>query len=237
MITLPKNSVQELLGVGCYSVGDAARLLRMPPLNIRRWLAGYSYTRNGEKHRVAPLWVPDLPKFEDHIELSFRDLIELRFVHSFTEAGLGLLAIRNCLEYAREVIASDRPFLTSRFRTDGKTIFLESVTKSGGEESTILDLRQRQYAFKQVLEKSFKDLDIEESEVARWRPFKGKDSIVIDPDRSFGKPISAKYGVPTIALSDAVEAEGSVDRVAAIYEVSPDVVRDAVRFESGLRAA
>lgn len=236
MPALLQNTPQEFLGLGCYSVADAARLLRMPALNIRRWLAGYSYARGGERHYVQPLWVPDLPRFQDRIELSFRDLIELRFVHAFTEAGLGLLAIRNCLEYAREVIESDRPFLTSRFRTDGRTIFLESTSKLEGDQA-VLDLKRRQYAFKQVLEKSFKDLDLEDSEVARWRPFKGKDSIVIDPERSFGKPIAAAFGVPTVALADAVAAEESVERVSAQYEVSVEVVRDAVRFESELRAA
>ena len=88
--SLPRNSPQEFLGVGFYSVGDAARLLRMPALSIRRWLTGYRFMRKGELHEVPPLWVPDLPKVDNTIELSFRDLIELRFVHQFTRAGVGL---------------------------------------------------------------------------------------------------------------------------------------------------
>lgn len=236
MLALPKHTAQEFLGLGFYSVADAARLLRMPKLNIRRWLAGYSYMRKGELHEVAPLWVPELPKVDNTIELSFRDLIELRFVHSFTQAGVGLLAIRNCLDYARQVIDSDRPFLTSRFRTDGRTIYLESVAKSEDDEGVLLDLRRHQYAIKRVIERSFHDLDIEADEVARWRPYKGKDTIILDPERSFGKPIASASGVPTAALADAVAAEGSADRVAAMYEVTVEAVRDAVKFESELRA-
>lgn len=235
MPVLPKNTAQEFLGLGFYSVADAARLLKMPAVNIRRWLAGYTYMRKGELFEVPPLWIPDLPKIDDTIELSFRDLIELRFVNDFTRAGVGLKTIRNCLDYARRVIDSDRPFLTSKFRTDGRTIFLESAAKSEDDDSVLLDLRRRQYAFKRMIEQSFQDLDIEADEVARWRPYRGKDTIIVDPERSFGKPIANAYGVPTAALADAVEAEGSPERVAALYEVSVEAVRDAVKFESELR--
>jgi uncharacterized protein (DUF433 family) len=228
---------QEFLGIGLYAVSDAARLLQTPAVNIRRWLGGYWYSRAGERHEVPPLWTPDVPKLDENLVLSFRDLIELRFVSAFLRAGLGLKTIRHCLDYAREVVDNDRPFSTSRFRTDGRTIFLESIEHGAEDDGKLLDLRQHQYAFVKVLERSFKDLDIEGEEVARWRPYKGKDTVVIDPQRSFGQPIAAQYGVPTIALAEAVVAEGSQERVALLYEMSIEAVKDAVRFEQELRAA
>jgi len=88
-----------------------------------------------------------------------------------------------------------------------------------------------------VIERAFRDLDIEEGVVARWRPFHGKDTIVIDPERAFGQPIAADHGVPTIALADAVEAEGSVERVSRLFRVPPANIRDAVRYEQSLLAA
>ncbi len=184
---------------------------------------------------MPPLWQSQLSMIGDHLEIGFRDLIELRFVKAFVDAGVGLLAIRNCLEYARVCVQDERPFSTRRFQTDGRTIFLESIERSG--EAKVLDLKKRQYVFRHVLERTFKDLDIENDAVARWRPFDGKQSIVIDPQRAFGQPIAAQYGIPTIALADAVEAEGTVERVARLYDVSASVVRDAVKFEKRLRAA
>lgn len=234
MVTAP--AVSEYVGVGLYALGDAAKLLQAPPRNIRRWLGGYVYRdTSGEVHRMPPLWDTDLPKADDHIELSFRDLIELRFVKAFVEAGIGLKAIRYCLDYARSCVDSDRPFSTGQFRTDGKTIFLESLERAG--EPKLLDLRRKQYVFKQVVGRSFKDLDLEDDAVAQWRPFHGKASIVVDPKRAFGQPIAANYGVPTVVLAEAVKAEGSEARVARLFEVSPSVVRDAVRFEGELLAA
>jgi uncharacterized protein (DUF433 family) len=222
-------------GTGSYTAPEAARLLRTSSRNINRWIAGYSFRHNGEKRAMPPLWQSQLAMIDDHLEIGFRDLIELRFVKAFVDAGVGLLAIRNCLEYARECAKDERPFSTRRFQTDGKTIFLESIERSG--ETKLLDLKKHQYVFKQVIERTFKDLDIEDDAVARWRPFDGKQSIVIDPNRSFGQPIAANSGVPTVALAEAVEAEGSVDKVARLYDVAPAVVRDAVKFEASLKAA
>jgi len=61
--------------------------------------------------------------------LSFRDLIELRFVKTFRDLGVGLTTIRDCYRRAVDEIHDDRPFSTQRFRTDGKTIFLEITEK------------------------------------------------------------------------------------------------------------
>jgi uncharacterized protein (DUF433 family) len=223
------------LGIGYYTVPDAARLIRMPAVNIRRWLGGYAFNSGGKAGRMPPLWTPELPADGNHLELGFRDLIELRFVQAFIEKKLDLRVIRSCIEHARQYVNDDRPFSTRKFQTDGKTIFLDSL-QAGGERE-LVDLRKGQFVFQGVIERTFKDLDLDDDVVARWRPFKGKESIVVDPQRSFGQPIAAEFGVPTVALAEAVKSEGSVDRVARLYEVSPSAVRDAVRFEEYLLAA
>lgn len=227
--------VGAALGTGFYTVPEAARLIHVPARTINRWLGGYAYGPKDARVKLPPLWHPELPRAGTHLELGFRDLIELRFVAAFLAAGLDLRTVRNCLDRARDAVADDRPFSTRRFRTDGRTIFLESLRRSG--DSEMLDLKRHQFVFKTVVERAFRDLDIEDEAVARWRPYDGKASIVIDPARAFGQPLAAESGVPTVALADAVEAEGSVERVAFLYEVAPSVVRDAVRFEASLRAA
>jgi uncharacterized protein (DUF433 family) len=254
MLTKAHTLEQNIpLGIGFYAVPEAARLLRMPPANIRRWLSGYSYSRGGKRHLVSALWQPQLPAFGEHIELGFRDLIELRFVHAFAKEGVGLKTIRHCLEYARQCVNDSHPFSTRWFRTDGRTIFLESIERAvvevdtnaddtspralANEKRQLLDLKKRQYVFRDLIAQTFKDLDLDDSIVTRWRPYRGKSSIIIDPRRAFGQPIAAEAGVPTATLNEAVEAERSVARVAYLYNVAPGTVRDAVQFETGLMAA
>jgi uncharacterized protein (DUF433 family) len=230
------HRIEAPLGIGYYSVPEAARLLKTASRNINRWLGGYTYReRDGRQTHMPPLWKPQVPSDDDHIELGFRDLIELRFVVAFQTAGLGLKTIRNCVEFAREYVEDERPFSTRRFQTDGRTIFLDSLHQSG--EAELIDLKKGQYVLKQVIERSFKDLDIDNDAVSRWRPFRGKETIVIDPTRAFGQPIASAYGVPTIVLADAAKAEASIERVAELYEVPLAVVRDAVEFEDYLLAA
>ena len=225
------NAVQ--LGTGSYTVHEAARLLREKPRNIRRWLGGYAFSRTGAATQMPPLWISQL-QIDGHLELGFRDLIELRFVVAFVRAGLGLQTIRNCLTRARDIIGVDRPFSTGLFRTDGRSIFLESLRTDGGE---LLDLKRKQYVFRDVVEQTFKDLDLQEGEVTQWRPYGGRPSIVLDPQRSFGQPIASASGVPTATLADAAEVEGSAERAAFLYDVSVPVLRDVLAFEHQLRAA
>lgn len=236
------------LGIGYYTVPEAARLLRLPQTKIRRWLGGYTSTsRAGERRNIPPLWSPQIPAFENHIELGFRDLIELRFVSAFVDAGLGISTIRHCLNHAREIVNDERPFSTHRFRTDGKTIFFELVEciVAGNENADIpseerqqlVDLKNRQFVFREMIAQTFKDVDLDDTAVARWRPFRGKSSIVVDPTRAFGQPITADAGVPTATLARAILAEGSAKRVAFLYAVPLAAVRDAVEFENELAAA
>jgi uncharacterized protein (DUF433 family)/DNA-binding transcriptional MerR regulator len=222
------------IGTGFYTVPEAARLLKIRPLNIRRWLGGYSYAKGDKTVAMPPLWSPQLPAHAHHIELGFRDLIELRVIKGFIDAGLSLITIRHCLEFARECVEDDRPFSTRQFHTDGRRIYLEGARRSG--EGEVLDLQKRQYVIKKMIDRTFRDLDISDDIVTGWRPFDGKRSIVIDPQRAFGQPIASRYGVPTVVLADAAKAEGSVEEAARLYDVSPSAVRDAVRFEHSLAA-
>lgn len=222
-------------GVGSYTAVEAARLLGLSATNVRRWMLGYDHGPKDGRRHSPPLWTSQLAMIDDQLEIGFRDLIELRFVKAFVDAGVGLLAVRNCLAHARDVIQDDHPFSTRRFRTDGKTIFLEST--EGSQEPNLIDLKSRQFVFRTVFERSFKDLDIEDDAVVRWRPFKGKPSIILDPARAFGQPIANQSGVPTITLADAVRAEGGFERAARMYDVPTLVVRDAFQFEEGLKAA
>lgn len=222
---------QKLFGVGAYSVPEAARLLRLSPRNVRRWFGGYKYALS----KMPALWRLEHPRYDNHLELGFRDLIELKIVSELLKNGLTIKTVRRCLEEAKTLIDDSHPFTTQKFKSDGMTIFLEQMAASG--ESQLLDLKRNQFALSKIIEQSFKDLDLDNDLVARWRPFKSKNSIVIDPNRSFGQPIANEAGIPTIVLFDAFKAEGKISSVARLFEVSQSSVRDAVAFEEGSAAA
>jgi uncharacterized protein (DUF433 family) len=63
-----------------------------------------------------------------------------------------------------------------------------------------------------------------------------RKTIVVDPARAFGRPIVVEGGVPTEILSEAVEIEGSPEKVAKLYEVPLVAVRDCIAFQRQLAA-
>jgi uncharacterized protein (DUF433 family) len=243
MITPAVNGV---LGRGVYGASEALRLINfrrhyeastraISGRTVARWLRGYDYSRKGIVRHSKPLWQPDYVNDDDTIEVSFRDLIELRFVKAFRDVGLSLPTIRECFNRAVEAVKDERPFSTQKFRTDGKTIFLEITHDI--KEGELLDLKRRQAAFHRMVVPSLHDLEFDADIVARWYPLgRSRKSIVVDPTRSFGRPIVSDGGVPTEVLAQAVQIEGTPERVAKLYEVTPAAVRDAVSFHQRLAA-
>jgi uncharacterized protein (DUF433 family) len=225
---------RSLLGIGLYTVPEAARLVRVPEARIRRWLAGYRYSQGRKVRTSAPLWQPEVPKLGPGIELGFRDLMELRFVELFLRRGLSLHAIRRAIEKAVDVFGVERPLSTQRFRTDGRSIFLEVATEM--DEAALFDLERDQYLFRRIVAPSFKDIDFDKGIPARWWPASDRLGIVLDPKRSFGKPIVADHGVPTAALADAYRVRGSFKLVGLDYDLPEKAVRQAVAFQERLAA-
>jgi uncharacterized protein (DUF433 family)/DNA-binding transcriptional MerR regulator len=236
-------AAEPILGRGVYGASEALRLLnfvRKPTADSRsvsrqtiaRWMRGYDHGPEGD-HHSPPLWQPDYANNDEVIEFSFRDLIELRFVKTFRDLGLSLPTIRECFKRAVEEIQDERPFSTQRFRTDGKSIFLDIT--SNLPEGEMVDLRRRQRVFKRIVEPSLKDLEFDASVVARWFPLGiTRRSVVLDPARAFGRPIIKSSGVPTQVITEAVKLEGSADKVARLYDIFPAEVRDAQEFEERL---
>lgn len=221
-------------GIGVYTLAEAGRLLSVSPATLKRWLFGYSYDHHGPRTEQGPLWDPQYGLDQEEPLLGFRDLIEARVVRGLRSLGIGLPTIRQCLTRATEIVHDSHPFSTRRFKSDGRKIFLE-ITDSLDrveQESALIDLKSRQRVFKTIVAPSFVDLSFDADVASRWWLLPSKKTIVLDPERSFGQPIVAEAGVPTARIAQAVEAEGSVDRVAQLFEIKPTIIRDALRFES-----
>lgn len=221
----------SLLGIGLYTVPEAARLTGVSQARLRRWLRGYT-CRSGEGGAASgPVWQRQLPEIDGTLGLGFLDLMEARFVDAFRKAAVPWRVIRLGAERARALCGADHPFSSQRFRTDGRTIFAEIVDQVG--EPQLLDLVKSQFAFARVIGPSlYAGIEFSNRDMpARWWPLGRDTPVVIDPARSFGQPIESLSGVPTAVLADAVAAEGSVAKVARLFRLSPQSLNAALRFE------
>lgn len=218
-------------GVGAYTIPEAARLIGMTPTRLRRWLYGYDY-EGGEGSQPA-LWRPQYEVEADGHLLGFRDLIEARIVVALTKANFGLPTIRACMTAARDLLGDEHPFSTTAFKTDGRKLFLDIT--SGVEDAAMYDLKSRQRVFRELVLPSLSGLDFGPDVAERWWLVPGRKTLVADPERSFGAPIVAASGLLTARVIQELKAEGSIERVAKLYELPVRSIRDAVRFESDLQ--
>ncbi len=220
--------LDDLLGVGLYTPPEAQRLLKIPARKIIRWLKGHG---TGNRH-YPPLWRPQVDLDDGNLYLGFRDLMELRTAYQFMEAGVSAQQVRRAIIEARKYVDDERPLSTSRFRTDGRTIFLEIASEDN--DARLLDLFKGQYAFSKIIDRSLKDVDFSESSPMRWWIRSVETGIVIDPGRSFGQPIDHESGVPTAVLASAAKAEASIRAAARVWQVPEATLRRAVKFENSL---
>lgn len=227
--------VSSILGLGIYSVPDAARLTGVSAGRIRRWLLGYRYRVGDETRASPPVWQPQLPEIEGALALSFRDLMEVRVIDSLRRHGVSWPSIRSAAERATRIYRTTHPFSTERFRTDGRSVFGYLAQRS--RESALIDLASGALVFKNVVSPYLQDLDFGKSGPERWWPMGRRSMVVVDPERSFGTPIVRREGVPTSVLANAVRVEESVDRVARWFSADRRSVVDAVRFEERFVAA
>jgi uncharacterized protein (DUF433 family) len=224
----------ELVGVGVYTIPQASKLTRVPASSIRRWLFGYRYKYKGQEvsqHAVVAIH----KSLRDLRVLTFRDLIEMKFVHAFRAEGVSWNTLRIAVNKAAELTRAEHPFASQQFVTDGKTIFAEIAQTTGNKE--LLDLKSDQMAFKRVMLPSLRsNVDFGEAGIERWWPLGKRKPIVLDPTRQFGQPILDSEGVPTEVLSRAYSAVKDIRHVANWYRVSQNAVRSAIEFEDSLAA-
>jgi uncharacterized protein (DUF433 family) len=223
----------NLLNAGLYTVPDAARLTRISAGKIRRWLKGYDFKSGERIHHSEAVWQGELKPIENKLALSFRDLLELRFVDAFIRAGVSWRTMRRAHAKAQEELNTTHPFCSNRIATDGKNILLAQ-----GEEDldeALINLVNNQREFRRIVQDFLKELEFSGSDIV-WYPL-GKDrQIVIDPRRNFGQPTVMKSGVPTRVLARSVKTNGSVQIVSHWFEVPEGEIRDAVEFETRLAA-
>ncbi len=226
-----------LLG-GFYTVKEAARLLGIDNRQrIYRWLRPLE---RGANRGLGAVVQRDYEPLGDWQELSFWDLIEVRFVEHFRRQGLSLQYLRKVANIARQEFNTQHPFALSNaeFLTDRKKIFEQVAKEEGDKIRELLTGQYEMYAMiEQVLAKGMvfnpKTYLAEE-----WRPLRNEyPHVVVNPKYDYGRPVIGSLHVPTAAIFRQWKAEnGDLARVADWWGVEPSEVEEAIEFEVRMAA-
>jgi DNA-binding transcriptional MerR regulator/uncharacterized protein (DUF433 family) len=212
------------LGVGLYSMAEAARLLHVHPTTLNRWT-------DRDDGLVAPKFAAS-----EHT-ISFLELMELHFIKMFRESGVTLPVIRKASQIAAERFSTEYPFSVKRFDTDGKSVFA-TIRSETVDEEFVEELHHGQRVFDKIVRPFFKKLDYDTSaaEVARYWPLDKSGGVVLDPQLKFGKPVVASIGIPTKALYDAFKAQKTPNKsaIASWFGVPTAAVSAAIAFENSV---
>jgi uncharacterized protein (DUF433 family) len=228
--------IEDFVGQGIYTVPDVAKLTGVASQNIYNWLFGDRSTSTmGKKVKKHPALIHQYELMNHVANVSFRDMIQIRFVCFFRSQGVSLQTIRHAAENAAKLLSTTHPFCCAKFKTDGLTLLAE-VFEVGGE-SSLIELKSMQHVFKEVIDPFLKSLEYEEDIVAKWWHCKGNGKVVLDPKLNFGKPTMSQCGYPTETLFDAYLANSkSVKHVSEWFEIPVEEVEEAIEFEMRLAA-
>jgi len=192
----------------CYTAAEAARLVGLPVSTVRRWL---SPGQSGPVIRGA----------DATARASFLDLVELYMVAGLRK-HLSAITLRKAVEDAAVRLHIDHPLARRSYLRDGGCLFLEL-------EGAILHLgRAGQLAFPNIIRPRAETVVFAEDGLAsKWYPLGLDNIVVINPAIQGGVPTVDGTRIDTRTLADLVDAEGSVEKVARIYDLEPRKVHMA----------
>lgn len=234
---MSKGTVNPL-AKGFYTVAEASRLIRVGSANrIYGWLRGYP------RRQIGPLLSRDYEPIGDTEELSFLDLMEVRFVEHFREHGVKVKSLRIAAETLRHEFSTDHPFAMKKvvIVADKADVFVADVFRNTAKKTNDLKLRSlvtKNYVMYEAIKQSLIPgvvFDDASHLAARWAPVPEIfPNIYLDPKIAYGQP-AGRSGVSTSTIYEAWKAEHEdIDAVSYWHEIPTTEVLEAVRFEQTL---
>jgi uncharacterized protein (DUF433 family) len=218
-----------------YSIGDAARYLRIPAGTIRSWTVGRRYNTAVGSKQFEPLIAVRSRK---PILLSFTNLIEIHVLRAIRkDHQIQLDKVRTALDYIDAQFQNPHPLAQESFRTDGVDLFIDRYG------SMINASKSGQIALKDSLNQHLDRIEPDDSGLAiKLYPFTRSHEagnpriVVIDPRIAFGRLVIAGTGIATRVLSERYQAGDSIDDLANDYNCDRLKIEEAIRCELPIAA-
>ena len=225
------------LGVGLYSIPEAARIVGVPHSTLRSWVKSYTRTTQGREVTRRPVIARVLGGNEPI--LTFIELVELLSVKAFRSVGVSMGVIRKAAQRGSERLDTPYPFASHRFETDGKHIF--AIIQDEERGATIIEEAVKgQRAIEELIRPLFHKFDYRDDQLihAFW-PRTKQGRVILDPLRAFGRPLDAETGISTATLYEAAQANPHepLTRIAWWFDAPVQAVEAAVDYERSLLQA
>ncbi len=218
-----------------YRANEVADMLALPVGTVKAWCFGHDYHHKTDGSRKLFVRVIE-PASPDDKLLSFANLCEVHVLAAIRRLhGVKLPAVRSAIDFVRTRMDVDRPLASSRFLTNGIALFVEHAGQ-------LLNVSQQgQQTLREDFERALTRIEFDRRSGApvllfpftRESPLE-KDqprTVVVDPARSFGRPVLAGVYVRTEVIENRFRAGDLIGDMARDYGVSPTAIEEALRFE------
>ena len=225
-----RSALDDIRNQPAYTLGEAARYLKLPPATLRSWVVGRGYPTAKGREQFRPVIRPAQPA---PTLLSFWNLIEAHVLRALrVDHAVALKAVRSAVHFAERELGLERLLLRPELRSRGGELFIErygqliNVTASG------------QLAMKELLDAHLRRVEWDaQKNPYRLHPFLATEMlstampVAIDAGIAFGRPVLVSHGISTIAIVERVDAGEALDDIAADYGLEIADVRTAVLYE------
>lgn len=206
-----------------YTPADAARFLGIKKSTLHQWI----YGRQDRYRDFAPLIEPADP---DAGLLSFFNLVEAHVLAATRyQHKVKFEAIRRAIDTVKEKYPSPHPLISKDFFTNGKDIFLKSVS-----ENENLSTRN-QMNFKAVMDMFLVHIDRDKKKIAEriYPVIKGQPNDKVVSIRSgiaSGQPVVGRRAVPVFIIHGRYKANEPPKSIARDFGLSEAQVRRAIKY-------
>jgi uncharacterized protein (DUF433 family) len=212
-----------------YGIAQAAALLGLRTDKAHGWLDGYS--RGGIDY--APV-IREVSTGSDIV--TWGEFVELGYLRGYRKARVTLQHIRPVIERLREAFGVRYPLAHAQMLVYDRQLIMRIQEEAQLDDSLAIVVRSGQelHLAREVEAYLNKVEFSDDGIVVRMRPAGKTSPVVIDPDRSFGRP--SIRGVATERLAELHFAGDDVEFLAESYELSIEDVRSAIAFETQMAA-
>jgi uncharacterized protein (DUF433 family) len=210
-----------------YSIGQAARILSMPPSSLRNWAIGYPLKRADGRGTVAPSLVTTAPKATgSRATVPFVGLAEAYTLLAFRAAGVPVQRIRPAIAWLKEHLGLVQALASERLMTDGAEVLYDFAAHTDNADAReaidgLVVVRSGQQVFRPAVHDYLSRVEYRDGWISLIQlPAYHDVDVTVDPRINGGRPTVRRRGVPLDVIVGRLGGGESITEIAADYHLT-----------------
>ena len=226
--------------VPLYTVGEAARIVDVPPSTLASWARGYVRHFPDRPDVIGRPVITCFPqRTRQEPSLPFVGLAEALVLAAARRSGVPMQRVRPALDELQRQMGTAHALASRRLYTDGAELLYDydeacRAAGSGRQPTDLVVVRSNQRVFVDVLDRYLRRIEYGPDGYASVIHVPAYDhaEVVADPTRSFGAPIFERGAARVADVLDRFWAGETLSDLAGEFGVPADQLEDVVRVTS-----